>query len=100
MKELTEKQRYWKEHLEAVEMFDGDIVAYARQHGLDAKSLYRYKTYLRQREEKQRAPSGFVKVKAPSKLVSESLTVILANGVQLNVESWNAPGLLEHLSKL
>ncbi len=100
MKELTEKQRYWQTHLEAVELFDGDIVAYARHHGLDAKSLYRYKGVLRQREEKQQTPSGFVRVKAPSKSVSESVTVILANGVRLSVDSWNAPGLLERLSQL
>jgi len=44
MTELTKKQRYWKQHLDAAASFEGSLVDYAREHDLDAKKLYVFKS--------------------------------------------------------
>ena len=41
---LTEKQAYWKTHLEAARSFGGSLVDYARAHDLSAKKSYVNKT--------------------------------------------------------
>jgi len=37
MAELTKKQRYWKEHLDAAASFDGSLADYARDVSGSAK---------------------------------------------------------------
>lgn len=44
---LTDKQRYWLEHLHAWEKSDGETLrAYAARHGLDIGALYSAKSIL------------------------------------------------------
>lgn len=44
---LTDKQRYWLEHLQAWEKSDGETLrAYAARHGLDIGALYSAKSVL------------------------------------------------------
>ena len=96
---LTEKQAYWKTHLEAARSFDGSLVDYARAHDLSAKKLYVYKTQLRKLEEASEV-SGFVKVTTPAAKTSSPVTVSLPNGVRLTVPSLDVPDLLEQLARL
>lgn len=100
--ELTQKQLFWKEHLEAAERFDGPLIDYARLHKLDAKKLYTFKGVLR---DKAAVVSGFVKVLPASNVVQahrdeRSVAVMLPNGVKLSVPSIDQPGLLERLAQL
>ena len=46
--QLTEKQRYWLEHLERARNTDS-LAAYAKQQNLDVTTLYHYKKILRQK---------------------------------------------------
>ncbi len=97
---LTEKQAYWKTHLEAASSFDGSLVDYARAHDLSAKKLYVYKTQLRKLEEAPEVSAGFVKVTTPAAKTSSPVTVSLPNGVRLTVPSLDVPDLLEQLARL
>ena len=107
MRDLTEKQRYWKAHLTALEEFDGSAAEYARLHGLQAKQLYVYKTKLRecaQRMQTSLAPqeqtSQFVQVTTATLSMHTGVTVSLPNGVHLSLPNLEAPGLLERLFRL
>jgi hypothetical protein len=44
---VTEKQRFWLEHLEAWGRTDHSLAGYASTHDLDRKHLYNWKTRLR-----------------------------------------------------
>ena len=101
---LTEKQSYWKAHLEAAESFEGSLAGYARAHDLSAKKLYGYKTRIRKRETAAGISGGFVKViaaAAPPPLSAPSpVTVSLPNGVRLTLADLDLPELLERLARL
>jgi hypothetical protein len=100
MAALTEKQVFWKRHLEAAESFDGTLADYARAHDLSAKQLYGYKTRIRQREADAETANGFVKVMSQAVASLSPVTVTLPNGVRLTLSDIDAPGLLERLAEL
>ncbi len=100
MKTLTEKQAYWKRHLEAAQSFNGTLADYARAHDLSRKKLYVYKTQLRKLEQTPAISGGFVKVTTPAVKAPAPVTVSLANGVRLTLPSLEVPGLLERLARL
>ncbi len=97
---LTEKQAYWKTHLEAAQSFDGSLADYARAHDLPVKKLYVYKTQLSKVEDAPVVAAGFVQVTTPSVKASSPITVSLPNGVRLTLPSLEVPGLLEQLARL
>lgn len=99
MQDLTEKQRYWKSHLDALEMFEGSAAEYARLHDVSVKKLYVYKTQIRRFAESSEMTTGFLKVTTSSN-VSSPVTVSLPNGVRLSLPDVNAPGFLERLARL
>jgi hypothetical protein len=101
MKTLTEKQVFWKRHLEAAESFDGTLADYARAHDLSTKKLYGYKTRIRQREAAAtETSSGFARVMSQTVASLSPVTVTLPNGVRLTLSDIDAPGLLERLAEL
>jgi cytolysin (calcineurin-like family phosphatase) len=100
MAALTDKQNFWKQHLEAAESFDGTLADYARAHDLSAKKLYGYKTRIRQREAGAETSNGFVKVMSQAVASLSPVTVTLPNGVRLTLSDIDAPGLLERLAEL
>ena len=68
--QLTEKQRYWYEHLERARRTDDSLAAYAKEQNLDVKTLYR----------KSRSPGdldGFPRSKYPVLGVKPSFMRIL-----------------------
>ena len=99
--ELTKKQRYWKAHLDALEGFEGSAADYARQHDLEVKKLYVYKTAIRERLEAQAVTTGgFVRVTTTTAAsMSSGVTVSLPNGVRMTLPEL-APSLLERLAAL
>jgi len=100
MKALTEKQAFWKGHLEAAQSFEGSLADYARAHELSAKKLYSYKTRILRREATAEASTGFVKVMSQAVASLSPVTVTLPNGVRLTLSDIDAPGLLERLAEL
>ena len=100
--ELTQKQEYWKTHIDALDSFDGSAVDYARLHNLDAKKLYVFKTALRKKAELADG-SGFIQVKNTQTLtmgLPAGVSVVLPNGVRLTLPTIDQPGLLERLARL
>jgi cytolysin (calcineurin-like family phosphatase) len=100
MKALTEKQAFWKRHLEAAHSYEGSLADYARAHDLSAKKLYSYKTRIRKREAAAEISTEFVKVRAEAVASLSPVTVTLPNGVRLTFSDIDAPGLLERLAGL
>ena len=100
--ELTQKQAYWKAHIEAADDFDGSLADYARLHDLEVKQLYVYKTSLREKAALAES-TGFVQVTTRSRqtmTMNTGMNVTLPNGVRLSLPDVNAPGLLERLARL
>ena len=100
MKRLTEKQAFWKRHLEAAHSYEGSLADSARAHDLSSKKLYSYKTRIRRREQASGLSAGFVKVTTPAESVSLPVTVSLPNGVRLTLPNLDLPELLERLAQL
>jgi len=103
--ELTEKQKYWKSHLEAAASFEGPLTDYAKLHGLDVKKLYVFKGVIREKLEGNSNSSSFVQVTTQQSVRREvyrdrGVGVLLPNGVKLSLPSLDQPGLLERLSRL
>jgi predicted HAD superfamily hydrolase len=49
LSQLTDKQRFWYEHLERARRTDNSLAAYAKEQNLDVKTLYHYQSVLRQK---------------------------------------------------
>lgn len=67
-RQITERQRYWLDHVRAADASDESTVAYAGKQGLKVKDLYQWKTKLIQLKLYHPSgavtPSSFVPVKA------------------------------------
>ena len=69
---LTQCQRYWLEHLGHAQERGQSLVAYAAEHALNLKSLYRYAHLMRERgegKETHRERPRFVRVSAPEPIL-------------------------------
>ena len=66
-RQITERQRYWLDHVRAADASDESTVAYAGKQGLKVKDLYQWKTKLIQlklyRPSGALTPSSFVPIK-------------------------------------
>ncbi|MFQ5471232.1 MAG: hypothetical protein ACE5EH_13200, partial [Gammaproteobacteria bacterium] len=49
LSQLTDKQRFWYEHLERARASETSLAAYARAQDLQVKALYHYQSVLRQK---------------------------------------------------
>ncbi|MDH5729381.1 MAG: hypothetical protein OEZ58_10350 [Gammaproteobacteria bacterium] len=93
-KVLTEKQRYWLDHLKQIDAGDQSSAAYAREHHLDPHALYRWRSFLSKQgtlEAKDSAVS-FTQVKVVQKTESKiksRFTLIFPNGSKLLCENLN-----------
>ena len=99
---LTERQRFWLEHIRACG--NGSLKAYATAHQLDIRLLYEAKSRLK-RKGALESPSAprFVRVRCDEAQVSPAVCRIhLRNGTLVEVacapEHW--PRLLEHVAAL
>ena len=99
--ELTQKQRFWKAHIEAAQGFEGTQAEYARLHDLDLKKFYFFKASLRNKGLLGEG-SAFLQVTTSSTRVQlrHDAQVLLPNGVRLSLPDVTAPGLLERLARL
>ncbi|MEE4384600.1 MAG: hypothetical protein V2J02_21605 [Pseudomonadales bacterium] len=78
MRELTERQRRYKAHLEAAASEGISVSEYARRHGLDAQALYSARRELA-------AKSRFVRVAVRREPASHAVRVELPNGVSVSI---------------
>jgi len=97
--ELSERQRYWVEHLRAAETQQVSLAAYAREQGLGLKQLYGAKSWLvklgkwpRNEVHTAASVSGFVAVRIPAKSSSNISSVCCVlrhvSGWSLECEQW------------
>ena len=83
---LTERQRFWLEHLRACG--SGSLKAYAQTHGLDLRALYDAKARLKRKGALTvSAPARLVRVeRTPQRLVDPAYCrVHLANGAAVEL---------------
>ena len=59
---LTENQKTWLKHLDAIDKFDGTLKQYAGAHNLVLQDIYSWKSQLRQKGVIAPAPSHRKKV--------------------------------------
>jgi len=95
---ITERQKFWRDHVLAAATFDGTIVEYAKSNNLKTKDIYQWKTSLARRgllddgtTEKTMAtdfvlvPSGSAKSAKTQESIKLRLT--LSCGAQLEIFS-------------
>jgi len=81
---LTERQRYWLEHLRACSASDKGIAAYAAAHDLDVKAMYASKKVLVKKGVLPRTrPSRFQRVQRQDAGTGNAWHIELANGVSV-----------------
>ncbi len=81
---LTERQRYWHDHLKCARVSGQSLVVYAKEQGLRVKSLYHYAQVARVEVGVQGSKGAcFVRISAP--VVASVCRVHLANG---NMVEW------------
>ncbi|WP_085440118.1 IS66 family insertion sequence element accessory protein TnpA [Magnetofaba australis] len=95
--ELTERQRYWLEHVRASERTGGTLKAYADAQGLDVQEFYNQKGELRRKgllDAAFEAESRFARLTVePDALPERRCRMELPNGVTLDLlEPDSAPG--------
>ena len=87
--ELTERQRYWLDHLEACERSGETTKAYAEAHGLSVSMMYSWRKELTMRGVWSRRsdisrPSRFDRVEVFNEpVLSSTWQILLPNGVQI-----------------
>jgi len=100
--QLTERQRFWLEHLRACG--NGSLKVYAEAHELDVRALYEAKARLKRRGLLPGArPAQFVRVHGTAPASAPALCRIhLANGavVELACEPGDWPRLLADVAAL
>ena len=81
---LTERQRFWLEHLRACG--SGSLKAYAEQHALEVGALYEAKSRLKRKGMLDAPPARFVRVERDTPELSPALWRIhLHNGTLVEV---------------
>ncbi len=90
-KTMTDRQRYWLTHINAVEYFDGSIADYARTHQLSIRDVYNWRSKLTKLgiwQPADKAPD-FIQVKQTNNDESSSVsscTVTFSNGSRLELQ--------------
>jgi len=93
MAELTERQPYYKTHLDAAASEGVTIAAYARRHGIPAHGLYDARRRIQAR-------ADFVRVEMPARTSRAHLELRLPNGLQVSVASDDVAAVLRAAAAL
>ncbi|MBF0427173.1 MAG: hypothetical protein HQL66_15280 [Magnetococcales bacterium] len=89
---LSERQRFWLEHIRQCQATPGTIKAYAAAHGLTRTALYFWKRQLRDAgllDERQPASPRFKRITVLPSVFTVSGRIFLPNGITVD---WNADG--------
>jgi len=94
---ITQRQKFWRDHVLAAAASDGTIVEYAKANGLKTKDIYQWKTSLTkrgllERDEKKRSDDFVVLAPAPTtwKTSNEFLTLRLTLSCGTRLELFSA----------
>lgn len=101
-KSLTDKQRYWSDHVERCEALGETMVAYAGEQSLDLKQFYNWKMRLTQLGILPKAanPVAFKRVSVrPTREFSAGCRIDFPNGTRIVVESDCDPAWLTSVVK-
>ena len=93
---LSAKQQFWKDHIKQALSEKVSLTDYAKQHNLDLKALYNYKSILLKKGALPETASAFAKAKIVSKpeaLMPMPVHVRFPNGVVLELPNANADTL-------
>ena len=97
---LAARRAFWFEHARRCELFDGKVEAYAAEHGLPVKALYRWRGLARREGLLDQAPvqgsspeSGFVRLEVMAARTS-LLRVVLPNGCTVEISAPLEPELI------
>ena len=97
---LTENQKSWLKHLDAIEKFDGTLKQYAAAHNLVLQDIYSWKSQLRQKGVIAPAPQSpkkskptFAKVQQPQSHDSSNFQFRLGN-VSITSDAYPDPNWL------
>lgn len=82
--QLTTRQRYWLNHLQACEASGKGIAAYAREHGIKDKSLYASKKALISKGLLPPAGVQFQRVQMANPVAASEWRIQLPNGVSVS----------------
>lgn len=93
MPQLTDRQQFYKSHLDAAAAEGVTIAEYARRHDLPAQPLYDARRRIL-------AKSGFVRVERPTPVSPARLEVRLPNGLQVTIASDDVAGVLRAAAAL
>jgi len=81
---LTKQQHYWLNHLQACEASGKDIAAYAKGHGLKAKTMYAGKKVLISKGVMLQAHARFQRAYVVNTVVANKWLIQLPNGVSVS----------------
>jgi hypothetical protein len=99
--ELTEKQRYWLNHIETARSRKQPLAQYAKEHQLELKALYNYQGLLKHKGilEAPAAPA-FVRVKPKSSVEIQSILQVhiqFGNQMQATIQAPSTESLQQIL---
>ncbi len=81
---LTDRQRYWLEHIQACEASGKSVAEYATEHGVNARAMYSGKKILVNKGILPATqPTRFQRVQAMEAAVSSQWRIGLPNGVSV-----------------
>ncbi|MDH5731799.1 MAG: hypothetical protein OEZ58_22685 [Gammaproteobacteria bacterium] len=97
-KVLTEKQRYWLDHLKQIDASDLSSAAYAREHQLDPHALYRWRSFLTKQGllEAKTSVDSFAQVNVVQETqsgIDSKFTIVFPNGCKLLCKNLNTTEL-------
>jgi hypothetical protein len=99
---LTDKQRYWLDHIKSCEASGQTMVAYATEQGFDLKRFYNWKMRLRRLGvlPASRGPVAFKPVRViASQDPGKECRIALPNGIDLQVTAGCDPRWLASIVK-
>lgn len=95
---------FWQKHVAAAKLEEGSASAYAKRHGISAKSLYYWRRKLNLPTESRSdvcQASQFVALRVADKVTwqrSSNYTLVLASGMRLEMAALPAPEWLANLA--
>ena len=93
MAQLTDRQQFYKSHLDAAAAEGVSIAEYARRHDLPAHALYDARRRIQ-------AKSGFVRVERPTPMARTRLEIRLPKGLHVSVASDDVADVLRAAAAL
>ena len=100
---LTQRQKFWIEHMRRCEASGLSLAAYAAEHELSVGAMYAFRRWQRERQV-DLAPARFVRAPARAAVASTTLPcrVHLRNGVmiELGVQACDLSAVLTTVSEL